>query len=111
MTGSTTSGDHPYWRIALPTSLAMVTSASMPVLSAAGGRSSASAASCAATMSSETVSTALTPRVFCAVRATMTEVPNTPNWWKVLRSAWMPAPPPESDPAIVSTIFMGRAWP
>ena len=36
----------------------------------------------------------------------MTEVPNTPNCWKVLRSAWMPAPPPESEPAMVRAIFI-----
>ena len=45
-----------------------------------------------------------TPRVFCAVSATITDVPCTPNCWKVLRSAWMPAPPPESDPAMVIAI-------
>ena len=32
--------------------------------------------------------------VFCAVIAVMTLVPKTLNWLKVLRSAWMPAPPP-----------------
>ena len=57
-------------------------------------------------MASGTVSTARTPRVFCAVSATMTDVPKTPNCWKVLRSAWMPAPPPESEPAIVSAILI-----
>jgi hypothetical protein len=35
------------------------------------------------------------------VIAVTAEVPNTPKAWKVLRSAWMPAPPPESLPAIV----------
>ena len=44
-----------------------------------------------------------TPTVFCAVTAVITLIPKTPNWWKVLRSAWIPAPPPESEPAIVST--------
>ena len=50
--------------------------------------------------------TARTPRVFCAVSATITEVPKTPNCWNVLRSAWIPAPPPESEPAMVSAICM-----
>src|SRR2546425_909096 len=36
-----------------------------------------------------------------------TVVPNTPNWWNVFRSAWSPAPPPESEPAIVRAIFTG----
>src|SRR5207247_5714024 len=32
----------------------------------------------------------------------MAVIPNTPSAENVLRSAWMPAPPPESEPAIVS---------
>src|SRR5687768_18583431 len=32
----------------------------------------------------------------------MAVIPNTPSAWNVFRSAWMPAPPPESDPAIES---------
>ena len=44
---------------------------------------------------------ALTPRVFWAVMAVRADVPKTPNAWKVLRSAWMPAPPPLSEPAMV----------
>src|SRR3954447_11273564 len=46
----------------------------------------------------------LTPFVFCAVKAVMTEAPYTPNAANVLRSAWMPAPPEESEPAMVSAI-------
>ena len=42
-----------------------------------------------------------TPMVFWAVIVVMAQVPNTPIAPKVLRSAWMPAPPPESDPAMV----------
>ncbi|MDP8214577.1 MAG: hypothetical protein P9M10_05230 [Candidatus Euphemobacter frigidus] len=36
--------------------------------------------------------------------AVIAEAPKTPRTWKVLRSAWIPAPPPESDPAIVSAL-------
>src|SRR5690606_20361074 len=43
-----------------------------------------------------------TPRVCCAVSAVIAERPWTPWAAKVLRSAWMPAPPPESEPAMVS---------
>src|SRR4029077_6807582 len=43
-----------------------------------------------------------TPTVFCAVSAVMTVAPKTPFAAKDFRSAWIPAPPPESDPAIVS---------
>src|SRR5262245_59329276 len=33
----------------------------------------------------------------------MTVIPCTPNASMVFRSAWIPAPPPESEPAMVST--------
>ena len=46
----------------------------------------------------------VTPTEFCAVTAVSTDMPNTRNAENVLRSAWMPAPPPESDPAIVSAL-------
>jgi hypothetical protein len=39
--------------------------------------------------------------VFCAVRATIAVVPKTPAAANAFRSAWMPAPPPESEPAMV----------
>ena len=42
------------------------------------------------------------PTVFCAVSATSTDVPYAPAAANAFRSAWMPAPPPESDVAIVS---------
>lgn len=51
-------------------------------------------------------STPRTPRVFWAVRPVTTDVPKTRKAEKVFRSAWMPAPPPESDPAMVSAVGM-----
>ena len=42
--------------------------------------------------------------VFCAVTAVIAEAPYTPRAAKVLRSAWIPAPPPLSLPAMVNTI-------
>jgi hypothetical protein len=42
-------------------------------------------------------------RVFCAVSAVMAVVANTPSAAQALTSAWMPAPPPLSEPAIAST--------
>ena len=48
--------------------------------------------------------TAVTPIVFWAVMAVRADVPNTPSAEKVFRSAWMPAPPPESEPAIVIAV-------
>ena len=38
--------------------------------------------------------------VFCAVIAVIAVMPWTPQRAKAFRSAWMPAPPPESEPAI-----------
>src|SRR6266545_8413316 len=39
---------------------------------------------------------------FCTVTAVIADMPCTPWARNVLRSAWIPAPPPESEPAIVS---------
>src|ERR1700722_19770553 len=50
---------------------------------------------------------AVTPRVFCAVSAVMTDKPYAPSAENALRSAWMPAPPPESEPAMVRTLGIG----
>ena len=57
---------------------------------------------CSRTTSADTTSTAETPCVFCAVMAVMAHTPYTPCAANVLRSAWMPAPAPESLPAMVS---------
>src|SRR2546421_1631113 len=43
----------------------------------------------------------MTSRVFWAVRATIADIPCTPAAANAFRSAWIPAPPPESEPAIV----------
>ena len=51
-------------------------------------------------MAGEIASTASTPTVFCAVIAVIAVVPWTPWRANALRSAWIPAPPPESEPAI-----------
>ena len=47
--------------------------------------------------------TPVTPTVFWAVSAVIAVMPWTPQRAKALRSAWMPAPPPESEPAIERT--------
>src|SRR5260370_35399273 len=46
---------------------------------------------------------AVTPTVFWAVIAVMAVIPWTPQRANALRSAWIPAPPPESEPAMDST--------
>src|SRR5690606_5602760 len=48
--------------------------------------------------------TPCTPKVFCAVNDEITLAPNTPSAEKVFISAWMPAPPPLSLPAIVNAM-------
>ena len=49
-----------------------------------------------------------TATVFCHVTAVIAVIPCTPQRANALRSAWIPAPPPESDPAIESTRGMRR---
>ncbi len=57
---------------------------------------------------SDTMATSRTPVVFWAVMAVRALVPKTPSAANVFRSAWMPAPPPESLPAIVRAVGMGN---
>ena len=75
----------------------------MPVLAAPAPMSSSTALICSLTNAGGSCSIAVTPRVFCAVSATMADIPCAPQRAKAFRSAWIPAPPPESDEAIVST--------
>ena len=60
----------------------------MPIFTATGGISSNTASICAASISGGVFVTMVTPVVFCAVSAAM---------------AVMPAPPEESDPAMLNT--------
>src|SRR3954447_10761412 len=102
ITGSTTSGvSGSASSRARATASTVGASLSMPSLIARGGRSSRIARTCASMISGGTGWTAVTPTVFCAVIAVMALVPWTPQAAKALRSAWMPAPPPESEPAMV----------
>ena len=74
---------------------------SMPVLAASTPMSEKTASSSASTNSGGSSCTAVTPSVFCAVNATIALVPKQPAAANAFRSAWIPAPPPESEPAIV----------
>src|SRR5688572_12544699 len=80
----------------------MAADASIPVFAASTPMSPATERICSATTDGESSSTSDTPFVFCTVTAVIAVMPNTPNALNVLRSAWIPAPPPESEPAIVS---------
>src|SRR5690606_14871771 len=84
--------------------------ASMPSLTAPIRKSSKQASICASRNSSGGTCTAVTPRVGGAVSAASADSPCTPWAAKVLRSAWMPAPPPESEPAMVSTLTGLASW-
>ena len=102
-TGSTTSLRTPRSRSAVATVETSSAEASIPVLAASTPMSVATAAIWRRTRSALSSSKASTPRVFCAVTATIAVVPQTPCASKVFRSAATPAPPPESDPAIDRT--------
>ena len=75
----------------------------MPIFTATGGISSNTASICAASISTGVFVTIVTPVVFCAVSAAMAVMPNTPLASMVFKSAWIPAPPEESDPAMLNT--------
>src|SRR5918911_3433282 len=83
----------------------------MPVLAASTPMSSKTASSCATTNSLDSSCTAVTATVFCAVSATSALMPWQPAAAKAFRSAWMPAPPPESDVAMVRQRGTGTPLP
>src|SRR3954453_7715926 len=74
----------------------------MPILTASTPMSSATARTCSTMNSPGTGWIAVTPTVFCAVSAVIAVIPCTPQRANALRSAWIPAPPPESEPAMES---------
>ena len=49
----------------------------------------------------------LTPVVFCEVIAVIAVIAYEPRAVTVLISAWMPAPPEESEPATINTLDFG----
>ncbi|CAI7925227.1 unnamed protein product [Closterium sp. NIES-54] len=71
------------------------------------GTSLSTLLNCATTASAPTACADCTPRVFCAVTAVIAVAHHTPCAALDLISAWIPAPPPESDPAIVNTTGRG----
>ena len=87
--------------MAFATARMMAAEDSMPVFAAPTGKSETTAAIWEDTSSGSISWTPVTATVFCAVTAVIAERPYTPCAAKVFRSAWMPAPPPESDPAMV----------
>ena len=100
MTGSTTIGTS---RPASTSATACAVSADpiIPILTASTPISVTTELICASTISVGTGSTACTPKVFCAVIAVIAVMAWPPSIVTVLISAWMPAPPPESLPAMI----------
>ena len=87
ITGSTTTGISGCFRSSAATARMISASGSMPVLRAPISKSLKTECICSFTNSTGTLWMPCTPRVFCAVTATMTEVPKTRRSWKVFRSA------------------------
>ena len=73
----------------------------MPIFTASAPMSSSTERIWPTTNSTGTGWTPVTPTVFSSTTATMADVPKQPQAEKVFRSAWMPAPPLGSLPAMV----------
>src|SRR5712675_507726 len=104
ITGSTTSGTPGAWFFSEDATVA-ITSAlcSMPVLSASAPMSLSTTSICWAMKAGSIATTPCTPSVFCAVKAVIAVAAKAPMAVTALMSAWMPAPPPESEPATIKT--------
>ena len=81
----------------------------MPVLAAPTPMSSTTHRTWAATISGGISWNPLTPTEFCTVTAATATQAWTPHSAIVRESAWIPAPPPESVPAMVRTRI--GVWP
>ena len=103
MTGSTTTWGSLYFRTAAAMACIWGMSYTMPIFTASGGISSQTAAICCSRNAAGTGHISRTPVVFCAVSAVMALMPKQPSMVMVFKSAWMPAPPLLSLPAMVRT--------
>ena len=95
-----------YFRSTAATACIFSRFTTMPTFTASGGISSNTARSCSSTTDAFTGSTRNTPQVFWTVIAVRALIPYRPNAPMVFKSAWIPAPPLQSDPAIVRTVFI-----
>ncbi len=104
ITGSTTSGTAAA-RAASTDATVSITpaSCSIPVLTASAPISSSTTSICWRMNSGAIGNTPKTPSVFCAVNAVIAVAAKASSIVTVLMSAWMPAPPPESEPAMIRT--------
>src|SRR3989454_11823026 len=104
ITGSRTMRAFPCARRRSDTTPMIGAVESIPIFTASAPKSESTESSWRPTNSGGRLKTPWTPTEFCAVTAVITLIPNTRNAEKVLRSAWMPAPPPESEPAMVRAL-------
>ena len=79
---------------------------SIPILTASGTISSNTASICSSIIFGLISWMSITRAVFSATTETITLMPNTPCAAMVFRSACTPAPPEQSEPAMVSTFFI-----
>ena len=106
MTGSTTTCRAPYSRSFAAMSSMSPAEETMPTFTASGLMSVNTASSSAAKNSGVASRMSVTPVVFWAVRAVTALIAKTPFMVMVLMSAWIPAPPLESLPAIVNAVLI-----
>src|SRR5271165_1159703 len=104
-TGSTTRFSSSPAAASSATAATVAGVASMPVFTASGGRSTRTASIWSTTKEGSMATTPRTAEVCCAVTAVTAQQPCTPWAAKVRRSACRPAPPPESEPAMVRAIL------
>src|SRR5712691_1430356 len=104
ITGSSTIWSCPCALRRLATSAMIGAVESMPIFTASAPKSESTEWICVPMNSGGRLKTPWTPTEFCAVTAVITLIPKTRKAEKVLRSAWMPAPPPESEPAMVNAL-------
>jgi len=100
MTGPNTTCVRPCRSMASATVRTMSGACSMPIFTASTPMSSTTASIWSRSSCTGRSWMARTPSVFCAVIAVMPKQPSAAN---VFRSAWIPAPPPLSEPAIDNT--------
>jgi len=103
ITGSNTTGTPRSSSSTSATASAVAGAPIMPIFTASTPISPITARICATTISGGTAWIARTPSVFCAVIAAMAVVGWPPSIVTVRISAWIPAPPPESEPATIRT--------
>src|SRR5438552_3837384 len=104
ITGSRTTRALPCARRRSDTTPMIGAVESIPIFTASASKSESTESIWRPTNSGGRLKTPWTPTEFWAVTAVITLIPNTRNAEKVLRSAWMPAPPPESEPAMVRAL-------